>query len=548
MYPFEVFYKNKKMKEGFNLLILLVICVCSFFIYGDAIPINLMELRNCITARELLTVEDWLLPTMNGEYRLAKPPFPTWLTAMAGMTVGDMHNLAALRFPAAVMASLMVFFIYFFGKMLFQNRQTAFVSAVVFATSYLVISVGRANSWDVYCHSFMMGAITVLWRIFRERKADWWLFVTGGGLLGLSFFSKGPIAFYSLLLPFLGAYMFVFSCPKNMRSKVYQWLILLSIFMIISAFWPLYVYFNLPAEGMQTAQTEVAAWSNRNTRPIWYYLTFPLEMGIWVFGLLVMLWVPYVQKYVVKQWAAYRFLLIWLLGAVVLLSLVPEKKERYLFPALVPMALLVGQYVQYLIDAAKNKALRRMDAVFLGVSVVVWGLLMLVAMGVFAFLVEKAVTLQLLLFLVLGLFVISCLIYTYWKKKLFIFFMNGVLIVALLLCFYLPNLQKFSSFQSKEPLVEAVAEFPKLKAYDWYHIGKDIPFGLLWDSQRAIPKWDYKADCKLLQELPIVLFCTEEVIDLVMINCVVDFRIQQVFMFGEWRVLLLEDEDIIYDR
>jgi hypothetical protein len=45
---------------------------------------------------------------MNGELRLAKPPLPTWVAAGVGLCVGNIEKIAALRLPAALMGSFLV--------------------------------------------------------------------------------------------------------------------------------------------------------------------------------------------------------------------------------------------------------------------------------------------------------------------------------------------------------------------------------------------------------------------------------------------------------
>ena len=55
----------------------------------------------------------------------------------------------------------------------------------------------------------------------------------------------------------------------------------------------------------------------------------------------------------------YQFSLFWTLSTVILLSLIPEKKERYLLPVLIPLAMNTGFYMTYLIK--KSKELFKID-------------------------------------------------------------------------------------------------------------------------------------------------------------------------------------------
>ena len=79
-------------------LIILLVCFVSFFVYNDTVPADLMESRNLVTAREMINTGNYLIPTMNGELRLEKPPLPTWIAA--GIEHAFPYNLAAQRAAA----------------------------------------------------------------------------------------------------------------------------------------------------------------------------------------------------------------------------------------------------------------------------------------------------------------------------------------------------------------------------------------------------------------------------------------------------------------
>ena len=56
----------------------------------------------------------------------------------------------------------------------------------------------------------------------------------------------------------------------------------------------------------------------------------------------------------VKNKKIYKFSFLWTVFAVVLLSLIPEKKSRYLVPVLFPLAITTGFYIDYLIRKFKH--------------------------------------------------------------------------------------------------------------------------------------------------------------------------------------------------
>ena len=64
--------------EQHPIISIVVIVLLMLCINIDVIDVTIMEARNFITAREMLTDGNWLLTTMNGEPRYQKPPLPTW--------------------------------------------------------------------------------------------------------------------------------------------------------------------------------------------------------------------------------------------------------------------------------------------------------------------------------------------------------------------------------------------------------------------------------------------------------------------------------------
>lgn len=354
---------NPKMQWG----LLGILCLFTFFINNGYVEPDIMEARNFVTAREMLENETWLIPTMNGEYRLAKPPLPTWVAAMTAHITGDIYNKTVMRIPAAIMASLMVFLLYAYTQLLTKDKFIPFLAGAVLATSFYVIFMGRQNTWDIYCHSLMLGAILTFSWGWNKQGNVYKEFIIGGILLGLSFMSKGPVAFYALLLPFLISYIYAFGIhPIKAKWKQLCWALLICI--IISSWWPVYVFVSVPSDLMQTVDVETTAWSNRHVKPFWHYWSFPVQSGVWTVFITAALIIPYARKRIVSVGGNYKFLFCWVISTIVLLSLIPEKKERYLMPALVSMALLTAFYLRYLIEAFSQKKYTKED-VFIPVLV-----------------------------------------------------------------------------------------------------------------------------------------------------------------------------------
>ena len=133
-------FENISYKKMF--IIMLGVVAFSFFFNLSIQEADIMEARNFITAREMVSDGNWLIPTMNGNVRIEKPPLPTWITAAAYKLGDGEKNTGILRIPAAIFTSLMIFL--FFGLIitLTKNKSLSFISSIVLATSFLIIKMG----------------------------------------------------------------------------------------------------------------------------------------------------------------------------------------------------------------------------------------------------------------------------------------------------------------------------------------------------------------------------------------------------------------------
>jgi 4-amino-4-deoxy-L-arabinose transferase-like glycosyltransferase len=335
------------MPENFKkyLFPLMGVGIIIFFANLDTIYVNIMEARNFITAREMVQHNNWLLTTLNDQPRYEKPPLPTWLTAISGMILG-FKSLFAMRLPAALTALLLLFFFYKFIPKLQVSIKQAFLASLILASSFYIIFMGRNGQWDIFTHSFMMVAIYYLWNFFSSSKELWKSAFLAALFLGFSIMSKGPVSLYALLLPFLIAFGVVYKY-REMRQKALALTVLILLALLIGSWWFLYVRIADPVSFLEITTREATRWTNYNVRPFYYYWSFFTQSGIWTIPAFVALLYPYLKSRV-SNLRAYKFSLFWTLIAVVLLSIIPEKKSRYLLPVLIPMALNTSFYIEYL--------------------------------------------------------------------------------------------------------------------------------------------------------------------------------------------------------
>lgn len=340
-----------KTLEKYPVLSICILVAIMLFPNIDSLNVSIMEARNFITAREMITDGNWLLTTMNGNARYEKPPLPTWLIAISSMIFG-LKSLFGLRLPAILMIMVIGSFIYKLSNTLLNNSFHSFLNGLIVVTSFYVIGIIIEAPWDIFTHGFILVGLYHLFQLFQKEKHYWQHTILAGFFIGLSFLSKGPVSLYVLLLPFVMAYGFIYKF-KGLKAKSFSIFSVILIILVVGFWWYLFVRLQDPETFTAIAKKETGNWSSYNIRPFYYYWSFFTQSGLWTIPAFVSLLYPYLKTRV-SNLKAYKFSLFWTLFAIILLSLIPEKKSRYLMPVLIPLSINIGFYIEYLVRSFKT--------------------------------------------------------------------------------------------------------------------------------------------------------------------------------------------------
>lgn len=467
-----------KIFEKYPLLLLSSVVLLMLLIHLEVPNITIMEARNFISAREMVQDNHWILTTMNGEARYQKPPFPTWLTAVSGMLMG-INNVWALRLPAALMVLFSGFFIYFLSLKLKLTKKQSLNNSLILVTSFYIFAIIIEAPWDIFAHGFMLAGLYFLFLFFEEDKALWKNALLAAFFVGFSIMSKGPVSLYALFLPFLISYGIVFKF-KNLTAKFLPLSTFLIIFIAIGGWWFLYVRLADPKAFLEIATRETENWSSYNVKPFYYYWNFFIQSGLWAIPALISLLYPYLIKRVENK-KVYQFSFWWTIVAVILLSLIPEKKARYLVPVLIPLAINTGFYIHYLISNF-SEIKRKSETIPVYFN---FGLIASISLSVpFAlfFLLKDALQNHLFSYVLTSMatILIGILLFRnlYFKKFQNVFYLTIFFMVSLA-AFGLPlskNLNKNIAFKS----INSLHQFEKTNGITTYSIGEPAP-ELLWD-------------------------------------------------------------------
>jgi len=470
-----------------NPIALIFLAGTSIFLFHlNVIPVTIMEARNFITAREMITEGHWLLTTLNELPRYEKPPLPSWITALFGFVFG-LENIAALRLPTMLMAIILGYVGYLFSLKLLNNKLLALINALILLSSFYIIVITVEAPWDIYTHGFMLIAIYFLYGFFSLPDNKWKNGLLAGLFIGLSFMGKGPVSLYALLLPFLLAYGSVYKFKGfGIDRKYVPLLVMILLATVIGLWWFLYVRLADPDAFLAITKKETANWSSYNVRPFYYYWSFFVQSGIWTLPALVSLLYPYLKNRVSNK-KTYQLTLLWTIFSVILLSIIPEKKARYLVPVLIPLALNTGFYLEYIIHNFKN-ALSPKEKIPVYFHFSLLGLIGMAYPFIAYFFIKDGLN-GLWGYYALSslvLFIIGVLLFIKLRKKdLFGCFLLTIALIATIKLLAMPlmgALDKNSGYRSISSLGE-VAQKEGLKIYCFGEIAPEM----IWDYGTGIP-------------------------------------------------------------
>lgn len=516
-----------------HLLVLGIVCFFTFFIHNQVIYPDIMESRNLVTAREMVQYDNWLVPTMNGTLRLEKPPLPTWIAAGIEKIAPD--RLSWQRTAAGLAATFLVFSLYFLAERLTRSRLYALIASLILCTSFNIILMGRTASWDIYCHSFMLGAIYLFFLATQKPGACWKEFLGAGCLMGLSFLGKGPVSFYALLLPFLISYFILYR--PSFKHKYVPLIFMILLCLVISLWWPAYLYLYHRDMALFVAEKESTAWLERNVRPWYYYWKFFLESGIWALFLVTALVWPYWKKRL-KLKKQYVLTVLWTFSVLILLSLLPEKKTRYLLPILLPSALVVAHLFLYWAERLRRSLRGSTDRwIFRFNTLLVAVVAIAIPVAVYLFFYSKG-------YMGLGYFLFIVLLFALVIFILFrsaigfrpLSFLGGVVVLFILtevmLMPFIADL--FNNLERKS--IRAVRAIEEVKSMPFYHNAEEeLRIELVYEAGRRILPWEIARDTFPLTQLPIVLVSEKPAVETLPASIREKVSLKQVGMYDDNR-------------
>ncbi|QEL63715.1 hypothetical protein OTERR_02390 [Oryzomicrobium terrae] len=282
------------------------------------------------TPMEMMEKDAWVVPVLNDQPRLKKPPMLYWLGRASFEVFGP--SLPAARGITVLFAALLVVATAALGRRLTGSAGAGLWAAVLLFTVMGLASESRRFMLDVPTAALSTLAFLGLVRWKDERRAG--DLVLAAVLLAAGFLLKGPIVAVVCGAGVLGLLLSGQWAWADLWRRKFSLAGALGLFLALALPWFIYVRLRYPEAAAAELQEELEARQLFTPSP--ETLLGALQIVLpWSFVLLALVW------RLRREPGPARMLLVWA-GFTVLPFCFIHTFDRYLVGSLVPFALILG--------------------------------------------------------------------------------------------------------------------------------------------------------------------------------------------------------------
>src|SRR5947209_7728742 len=194
--------------------------------------------------REMLQRGEWVVPYLQGEPYLDKPPLLYWLVMLSyrlfGVSAASARLVPALAVHGCVLAA------YLLGRRRLGER-AAFRGALLLSLAPGLMSMGRLLILDGLLALCTTVALLAAFEFLRTGQKAWWLLAAVA--CGLGVLTKGPVAVVLLLPPLLAYRWLHRSGTQYSVLSTQYWVSFFAIVLAINLPWYVAVCVRQPAFG-----------------------------------------------------------------------------------------------------------------------------------------------------------------------------------------------------------------------------------------------------------------------------------------------------------
>lgn len=508
--------------HAIHLLLLLLVCAIVFGFQVGSYDFwgRHGEARRAEVSREMVVSGNWLVPHLNGEPFVTKPPLYYWAAAAMFKLTGCFDELSA-RIPSVIAGTLGVLVTYFWANAMFSARVGCFAGTIL-ATSFLYSGMARTADVDMMLTLFTTSALYffTLGYLRRQTAANlsgkWNLstvmYFLSALCIALGTMTKNPIGFAVPLLA-IGMFILLTRDVKLFMETKPWWLAL--VFLLVVSPWFLMIYIRVPdffdILHQETLGRYIDPDGTPHYNPFYYYLPALVAFAPWVIflpGTVMSL----ISKNLHQISRSLMFIIVATVTTFLLFSSVGSKREYYLLPLYPFLAILVAHYWNEYLELQKITSARWVEK---GIAIPIASFAGLLCLAGAALPIAACIYLpaSLLLSVVFGLlFFISGLFLMRWFLHGHVcetFAMISTTTVLLYVCVLLTVIPEMNTYRSRKTFFQEVAGITgKHTIIDYNYGGFDTQFYL----QRIVPvAWGIQKLATFVEQPePIFIIMTSE--------------------------------------
>ena len=343
------------MSRRWTLPLLLGLFVLAFLLplggHGLWIP---DETRYAQVSQEMLLTGNWVSPHFMGLRYFEKPAAGYWMIALSQGLFGQ--NLFGVRFASAMSVGLSLILCYLVARRLWNDPRKSLVCTLIYMSFCVMVGQAVYANLDPQFTLWVNLSLVALWfavdsRSKGQRLAAWAVL---GLACAMGFMTKGFLAW---LLPVLVALPWML-WQKRWRELLVYGPVAVVVAIVVSLPWVLAVHVQEPDYWRFFFWHEhirrFAGDDAQHSAPFWYYLPLLVAYSL--------PWIALLPPALKLAWqrrsdAKVVFLLLWLLMPLLFFSLSKGKLPTYIFPCLLPLALLIGHAVEERLRLNHGRAL-----------------------------------------------------------------------------------------------------------------------------------------------------------------------------------------------
>lgn len=196
-------------------LLLFALLLIGYFLNLGVQPLYLEEPRRAIIAMEMLENQDWIVPTLLGQYYYNKPPAFNWLLLASVLPAGSFSEWT-LRLPTVLSTLLLGALIYGIGRRRLDERSGRYAAAFWLCSFGVLYYFSTLAEIDLFFSLLTFSGMYAIYYWYQKDRL-WPLFLTVYLLTAIAFLSKSLPA-----LVFTAISLLVFFIWKKQFRKLFH--------------------------------------------------------------------------------------------------------------------------------------------------------------------------------------------------------------------------------------------------------------------------------------------------------------------------------------